>query len=388
MNALTVDLHGYEARAFHPTLDPAGTAGRLRLAESGAQFESSKGNFNFPIEGLQVTTGGATETLIFFTHLAQPQAAIHTSDLSVLNDPVFANRPEFIPKISSGRNKHWVAATVILIFLGILIAGIIALVASKDRIVRTLAETIPIEWELKLGEQLFQQVAQSQTMINDPALTAQLGKITAPLVGGITNSRYPLKFHIVDDATLNAFALPGGHMIVHSGLLLAADAPEEVASVMAHEIAHVTERHGFRKMISSLGLYQILQAFVGDASSLLAVLANNTAFLAERRFSRDFEREADQVGWNYLVAANIAPDGMIRFFKKLQAEEQKQSPGEAAGTALAILNTHPATQERLDSLEARWKKLENRSGFHRFDLNYSAFKQELRGKVRTNTTVR
>jgi predicted Zn-dependent protease len=188
----------------------------------------------------------------------------------------------------------------------------------------------------------------------------------------------------VEDTTLNAFAMPGGNVVIHSGLLLAADRSEEVAGVLAHEIAHVTQRHGFRSIISSLGLYQVLQLFIGDATGLLAVLANNSAFLIDRKFSRDFEREADNTGWEYLMRANIEPTGMIDFFKKVQIEEKKQLEqlhAQGADKVLSFISTHPGTDERISSLEARWQKVQTKTGFHRFDLNYSEFKDSLRTKL-------
>src|SRR5690606_26365284 len=134
-------------------------------------------------------------------------------------------------------------------------------------------------WEVSLGNTLFEQMIRNEREVTDPDLTARLRKITDPLVNGLNEPRYPVQFHIIEDPTVNAFAIPGGHVVIHSGLRLAADTPEEVAGVLAHEIAHITRRHGFRSLISSLGLYQVLQMFVGDATSLLAVLANNGAFL-------------------------------------------------------------------------------------------------------------
>lgn len=374
----------HEAGAFHPELEHGRASGTLHLNPAGVHFESSKGSASLPLEGLRISLGGANDRLIFFQHANQPHVTFHTPDHSILNDPVLAGHPELIAQIGRVRNKKRVAWAILLSVIGIFIASIVGLVLAKDRIVNGVASAIPTEWEIKLGDTVFQQLMLTRHEIKDPALEAQLKQITAPLVAGIKDSRYPLKFHIIEDASLNAFALPGGNVVVHSGLLLAADKPEEVAGVLAHEIAHVTRRHGFRGIISSLGLYQILQAFLGDASGILAVLANNSAFLIDRKFSRDFEREADSTGWDYLLRANIEPEGMIEFFKKLQAEEKKQLEqihASGAETALSFLSTHPGTDERLRSLQAKWEKVRTKTGFHKFDLNYATFKDNLRAEL-------
>jgi predicted Zn-dependent protease len=374
----------YEGGAFHPELENSKASGTLRLTPAGIEFASTKGNVSLPLEGLNVALGGANDRLIFFTHPGQPRATIHTPDHSILDDPVLGGHPELIRQIGRVRAKKRLAWAVLFSVIGLFIAGIIGLVLAKDRIVNTVASAIPTDWEVKLGDKVFDHLIASKHEIKDSALEAQLAKITEPLVAGIKDSRYPLKFHIIEDPTLNAFALPGGNVVVHSGLLLAADRPEEVAGVLAHEIAHVTKRHGFRGIISSLGLYQILQAFIGDASGMLAVLANNSAFLIDRKFSRDFEREADGTGWEYLMRANIEPEGMIDFFKKMQIEEKKQLEQlhtEGAEKALSFLSTHPGTDERVQSLQSKWEQVRTKGGFHRFDLNYAEFKDNLRATL-------
>jgi beta-barrel assembly-enhancing protease len=374
----------FEGGAFHPALETGRASGTLSFTTSAVHFKSGRGNVDLPLLGMKVALGGANDRLIFFTHPDQPQASFHTADHAVLNHPALANRSDLKAQLNQVRTRKRIAAAILLSIFCLLIGGIVSLVMFKDRLVKAAAGTLPVEWEIKLGDKLYDQVASGKRMVEDPEVQAQLKKITDPLLAGIKNSRYPMKFHIVEDPTLNAFAIPGGNVVIHSGLLLAADRPEEVAGVLAHEIAHVTQRHSFRGVISSLGLFIVLQAFIGDASSLLAVIANNGAFLVDRKFSRDFEREADDTGWSYLVQANVNPRGMIDFFQKMEAEERKMMeklPTGGAETALSIISTHPGTQERMDVLEAKWKKLPVKTDYHKFELNYSEFKDTLRSRL-------
>jgi len=143
---------------------------------------------------------------------------------------------------------------------------------------------------------------------------------------------------------------------VFTGLLRAVERPEELAGVLAHEIAHITERHVLRKTIESLGLVLVLQSLFGDTSGILAVASQGSEFLLQQKFSRDFEREADDVGFRYLVTAKIDPKGMVDFFVKLGKEAEK-----AGSTQLGLLATHPPTAERIQRLEANWKDLGQRS---------------------------
>lgn len=377
----------YDAGAFHPGIESGRAWGKLRFNTSVASFASDKGGFELPLSGMKLALGGANDRLIYLTHPDHPDVAIHTADHSVLKDALLQVHPELLAQVGSVRRRKRTALAMMISVLGGILAMLLCLVLAKDRIVAAVANTVPADWEVRLGDTAFEHLMANRREINDPQLNAQLAAITVPLVAGIKDSRYPFKFHIIEDPTLNAFAVPGGNVVVHSGLLLEAGRPEEVAGVLAHEIAHVTHRHGFRSIVSSLGLYQVLSLFVGDASSLLAVLANNSAFLIDRKFSRDFEREADNAGWDYLLQAHIDPSGMTDFFKKLKAEEakrlEKMPGGAGAEGALAILSTHPATDERMQSLEEKWEKVGKRDKdqFRKIDLNYPEFKNTLRARL-------
>jgi len=128
-------------------------------------------------------------------------------------------------------------------------------------------------------------------------------------------------------------------------------------------------------------LYLVIQTFFGDLSGLAGAIVNNSAFLIDRKFSRDFEREADETGWNYLVQAKVNPRGMIEFFKKLSDEEIERSgkdPLNGVANSMAFLSTHPATKERVEHLEAKWKQDGGARDFYVFKLNYPEFKDMLR----------
>ena len=374
--------------AFHPDLPNGRASGEVLISATAVHFESEKGDFDLPAEGMKIELGGASDRLIFFTHPSHPQVTIHTADHSILDHPVLVNNPVFAAQRNQVRAKKRLAWAVLFGLGGGILAVCLGLFFARDRLVRAAAQAVPVDWEIKAGDKLFEQLMVTKHLVQDPALAAQLKLITDPLVGGIKDNRYPLKFHIIEDATLNAFAMPGGHVVIHSGLLMAADSPEEIAGVLGHEIAHVTQRHSIRSILSSAGLFLVLQTLLGDVTSIVAVLANNSAFLLDRKFSRDFEREADNRGWNYLLAADINPEGMITFFKKMQDEEKRLRAKMKEATAidlgssdLTVLSTHPATEERMKNLQAKWDQLPQHPGYRTFDLNYAQFKDSLRAKL-------
>jgi predicted Zn-dependent protease len=243
---------------------------------------------------------------------------------------------------SSGVDKAtrgWSTALIaITVFLPLLLIG--GIVWQHDRIAAWAVGLISIEQEAKLGEIIFSQHKRSLKLIEGESL-AMVKDIGAKLTA---NSRHKFQFHVAEDKSVNAFAMPGGFVVVHTGLLLAAATPEEVAGVLAHEVQHVEQRHSLRRIAQSLGLSAALSLVFGDLSGLASMGGD----LLQLKFSRDHETEADREGLKVLVAAKINPAGMRDFFGKL-AEQSKLD--------LGFLSTHPASAERMADIDRLIKAL-------------------------------
>jgi predicted Zn-dependent protease len=243
---------------------------------------------------------------------------------------------------------------------------------------------VPPSLETRLGDLVFSQIEATGNLVEDPEVRSRVDRLVALLVAAVPERGYPLRFHVLKEPTVNAFALPGGHVVLHSGLVLRAERSEEVLGVLGHEIAHVTRRHSLRQMIKAAGTMVVVQALFGDAEGLVAVLADGGTRLLQLSYSRDFEREADDTGWQYLLNAGIDPRGLIEFFEKMRTDEQKKldAASEAAG-ALDFLSTHPASDERIERLrqklsaleagpERRWKEL---------DVDFAGLQERLRAPL-------
>jgi predicted Zn-dependent protease len=336
--------------------------GHIEVVSELVRFSSAGGAIEMPLSGLKITRGGHNNEHIFLEHPAQPGWSISTKDPQFLANAALLAHPEIGPQFKTLPREHRTRGLVVVaaVLLALLLGFIVTLVLSREWIVEKIADRIPVSWEVSLGEELYSSIKAEEKLISDPVREKQIAAMTAPLLEVAGKGVYNFQFHIINDTNINAFAVPGGHIFIHTGLLQAADTPEEVTGVLAHEIAHVTERHGFRSLINAAGLYLIVQFFFGDTSGAMAVLTEGSRLLLEQSYSRDFEREADDAGWNYLVKANIDPRGMIRFFKRMKEEEAKHP--QLSGT-LQLLNTHPATDERMRRLEEKWQKLDRKEGF-------------------------
>src|SRR5207247_7384925 len=132
------------------------------------------------------------------------------------------------------------------------------------------------------------------------------------------------------------------------------------SSDLAHEMAHVTRRHGLRKIITTTGPYYVLKVFVSDKSGFLSLISHGSQLLVRQSFSRDLEREADEAGWHYLEAENIDPRGLADFLRKLMADRLTQT---LEKTQLQMLRDHPPTTQRAEHLDQLWKQAKKKHGF-------------------------
>jgi len=207
---------------------------------------------------------------------------------------------------------------------------------------RLTAAAIPVSWEESLGENLYAEVTKIFAVIGDgePSVCTEASGSAAlqRLVTRMSPSSSPYDFRVtvLDVPVPNAFALPGGHMVVLRGLLDFVEGPDEVAGVLAHEMGHVVHRDGTKAMIRQLGLQGILGLFFGGGTP---VAIGET--LLTFSFSRDAEADADTAALDLLQGAGIRTPGLGEFFQRLIDQE-----GDMAG-GMEFLSTHPSSASRV-----------------------------------------
>jgi predicted Zn-dependent protease len=214
---------------------------------------------------------------------------------------------------------------------------------------------ISIEEEWQLGQQLSQDVAKQVRFNNDPAVNDYVRSMGQRLVSQTSPpfNQLPWEFHVVEDPAINAFAIPGGHVYVNTGLIAAAENASELAGVMAHEMSHVTARHTTEQISRQYGLSVLASLVLGqDPGQLSRIAAEIIAGGALARFSRDAEREADDLGIRAMYRAGYDPRGMAAMFRVLQAHAER-NPSRVE----QFFSTHPTTEERIREAERRAAEL-------------------------------
>jgi predicted Zn-dependent protease len=226
-----------------------------------------------------------------------------------------------------------------------------------------------LEKEIALGKQLAQEVERQSKVIDDPIVAEYVNRVGQNIVRN-SDCKVPFTIKVVEDDSVNAFALPGGFFFVQTGLILRADNEAELAGVMAHETAHVCARHGTRQATKAeLANYMSIPLiFMGGwAGYGIRQAAGVLVPMSLLKFSRSYESEADMLGLQYMYKTGYDPGSFVDFFEKIQALEKKKR-----GSVAELFSSHPMTDDRIqaaqkniqDNLEARPEYVVNTSEFN------------------------
>jgi predicted Zn-dependent protease len=249
--------------------------------------------------------------------------------------------------------------------------------------------------EQDLGKKLYRQLRGSQAVIEDPELSAWIRSLGNRLVARASGTRGSFYFLIIDKPSVNAFAMPGGVIAVHTGLILNTESESELAAVLSHEIAHVSQRHIARMFAKNkgnawkTGLGVLAGAIAASQDPALGQAVMTAAIASQMQkqlnFSRQAESEADRVGLRILTAAGFNPEGMPTFLGKLA-----HSAG-AYQNITEYLRTHPLSIDRVSDTRARVKKYtsaRNTTASYQDDPDYIYAKAKLQGLSRTRLKAR
>ncbi len=231
------------------------------------------------------------------------------------------------------------------------------------------AEDLTVGAERRLGERILREIRRDPDWLDDPLLQDYVNGLWRPLLtaakarGDLSDDQqthFALRTFLVRDRSVNAFALPGGYVGVHLGLIALTSSRDELAAVLAHELSHVTQRHIARNIASSrrqsmLGVASMIVGILAasrgnnaDAANAVIVGGQAAAVQGQLNFSRDMEREADRVGFGMLDTAGYAPEGMAGMFDRMQFAARLNDSGQ-----FPYLRTHPLTSERIAEARGR-----------------------------------
>jgi predicted Zn-dependent protease len=234
---------------------------------------------------------------------------------------------------------------------------------------------VSVSQEIEIGREENAQVRKQTAELRDTKVTGYITRIGQRLAKAAPGAKYPYSFQVADYREINAFSLPGGPVWINRGVLRAAGNESQVAGVLAHEIAHIAQRHAADQLEKtllarwSLGMLGAMLGNVGGAGTAQAAgaMVANGVFL---KFSRDDEREADRVGLQIMTKAGWDGRGMIELFETLRREQTRDPT-----TVEVFFSTHPSPADRIAQLTAAASR---KPGGIRDSVEFRAVKARLR----------
>ena len=224
----------------------------------------------------------------------------------------------------------------ILFLLSLVALGVAVYIWLMPLLAGWMATLLPVDADRRIGEAYWSSMA--PTLKLDSARSAALQRFGDRLE---LAPEFKLRFHVAVDDHVNAFALPGGHIVVYTGILDRMKEQGELAALLAHEGTHVQLRHSTRSIMRELSGAVFLSLIIGDVGTLSTLVAEHADNLRGLAYSRRLETEADAVGMERMAADGVDPQGMVQLLHLLEREAQAMPEG------LAFLSSHPLTKERI-----------------------------------------
>jgi predicted Zn-dependent protease len=257
-------------------------------------------------------------------------------------------------------------------FLAVVLIGVLTAGCGSGGLGAS-GNSVSLDQEWQLGNQMAAQVAQQMQLSNDATAKAYLTSVGERIHAQTPLANRPFTFDIVNDPGVNAFSIPGGHIYINSGLIAQADKADELAGVVAHEISHVVARHVIKQVETQQEIGAIGSILLGqNPGALQQLLAQVIAGGAMARFSRADEKEADDLGLEFMTKAGYDPHGMLDMFQKLLSLEKGGN-----SSVTRFFADHPGTQDRINDISARIAKMGNPTGI----VDDPAYHSNLRDRV-------
>ena len=228
------------------------------------------------------------------------------------------------------------------IILGVLVFVSVFFLFYKvilPNVAETAALTIPIEYEQSFGKKIKETLISNYVV--DSTKTKSLQKFYQKLN---YESKYTINLTVVNSAIQNAFATPGGNIVIFSGIIDHMECPEELAALLGHELTHINKRHSTKSIFRSLANVMVLSVLLNDVNGITSIIIDNANSIGQLSFSRGLEKEADTEAIQLMLENNINPNGMLGLLEQLNQINQGIEIPE-------FLTTHPMTENRIDYVE-------------------------------------
>ncbi|RKH39045.1 M48 family metallopeptidase [Corallococcus sicarius] len=327
----------------------------MRLGVNGIDAETQDGqSFSLPYAQCRLEMGGASGRMVF-CHSPHRTLTLFCEDPAFLPALGEAGRGQLAEQVSQLTQEVRRARKQSMLrgVLGLLVVVLIGYGVYRGfaGVTANSIEALPIAIDEKVGKLAMESMDLEGPKVTDPVLVQAVDEIMSRLKPHAGTAGMNFEVTIVDAPLVNAYCLPGGQIVLFTGLLKAAKSPEQVAGVLGHEMAHATLRHGLKRIANSLGVIAAVNLLLGDTSGLVAVAVELAQHGLLTRHDREQETASDVEAVRMMAAAGLAPTALADFFVIMEKDG-----GDVPG-AIAWLSSHPQLVERQKEIRQRSEKL-------------------------------
>lgn len=345
----------YTGGVFCDALPDGRAGGDVELLPAGVAIRCPGGeSFVIPYRECHVETGGYHGKMIFCRNTDR-SLTIFSDDSPFRRDLSLASAGMLDGQLAVGQRRRrsesrrsvFYASACLIAMLVCIVAGYFGIRSAAKATVLALPTSIDVQ----IGNAAMSSMDLEGPRVDDKVVVGAMQTIVDRLTPAAAVQGLQFKVHVVDSPMVNAFALPGGNIVIYTGLIRIAGTPDQVAAVLAHEMSHATLRHGLQRIGQSLGVWAGVSMLIGDVTGLMGAGVDLFQTASINHYSREHENEADREGVRMMQAADINPVAMPQFFS-IMAKEHGDMPG-----IFSWISTHPDEASRISHVETQIAKL-------------------------------
>ena len=375
-------IHQCGGGFFHPQLPVRRTQATCNFNDLELVFETEYGSFSLDYDHALVRIGGSTGKMIFIENEAKDICFFSEAPKFVQQIQKSDLQKKYQSSIQANRKEAYTSGFLwacIFVF-GLSILSILYTLIPQIAIASL--DTIPIVVDEKIGALSASQMDHGGVEIHDKNVVEPIEKIVQKLTSVAQSNdtgedTFKFDVHVIRSDIENAYALPGGYIVIYTGLIESSSSPEEIAGVLAHEMAHVTERHGLIKVMETAGVSALVTLLIGDVEGVISLGAQLLSYSTVNAYSRESETEADEIGFETMYKANINPQGMIDFFATLETGDGMEE--EIIESIPTWMQSHPKHQERIKHLQNIQKSYSSKE-YTPLDVDFEALQNAIQSQ--------
>lgn len=359
---------------FSDTIDDGRSGAEIALTPSGVSARLPNGDsFLIPYRDCQVEIGGNSGRMVFCRNCDR-SLTIFCEDRKFPKELSFAASGTLDAQLgdslrqrkSQSRRERLVLISVLSVLIVLAIGSYLGLRAGA----KVAVHALPTSVDHQIGSAAFASMDLGGPEINDEIVVGAMQSIVDRLAPEAAIDSMQFEVHVIQSPSVNAFALPGGKIVVFTGLIQNAGNADQVAAVLGHEMAHATLRHGLQRISHSMGIWAAVSLLIGDASGVMAAGVNLFQIATINSYSREQENAADEEGIRMMHGAGIDPKAMAQFFQLLE-EEHAGLP-----EMLTWVSTHPDHASRIANIKDKVAALPHRE-YRPIELDWAKIQARL-----------